>query len=655
MSEIMHGLPGGLDVAIVGMGPRGLSVLERLLARLTEQPPAGQVRIWTFEPGEQGAGRIWRSTQPEWFMMNTAAGEVSVYSGSPDGGAWRAGAGPSLAEWLRQNPDPRLAALGPNDYAPRSAFGEYLRNTYDNLVANAPANVAVHPVTSRVCRIERYGPKRTLQTDRGGYSVVVDKVVLTTGHPRNRPGNRAQRLIRFAERNPGSRYLPGDSAADLPLGSIEPGEHVGVIGLGLTFLDVLMALTAGRGGRFEELADGGMRYHPSGLEPQIVAGSRSGLVMLARGRNQKAPEYRHQPLFATQFAIAAARRRAQRIDGSAQLDFVRDILPLLNLEAQHVYYTTHVRRRQSAQAAEKFAARHRELAGSADHAALAKLLAEFGIADVPPIDLTRLARPFHDEQFRDQDAFHRRLISLLREDIAEAEQGNVDNPLKAALDILRDIRGSIRQAVDFGGLRPDSHRDDFLGWFNPVNTMVSAGPPAIRVRQACALIESGTLTVAGPDMQVVCERGSGQFVLRSPQVRGARHPVSTLIDARIPRPQLDRDADPLMGQLLADGLISEYVNTDPATSTRFATGSLAVTRAPFRVIDANGTADPHIYALGIPTENTRWFTQIGNGRPGPFTGFHADADAIARDALAAAVQRSVPVKTAHRKDISVAG
>jgi hypothetical protein len=40
-----------------------------------------------------------------------------------------------------------------------------------------------------------------------------------------------------------------------------------------------------------------------------------------------------------------------------------------------------------------------------------------------------------------------------------------------------------------------------------------------------------------------------------------------------------------------------------------------------------------MYVLGIPTEKLRWFTQIGNGRPGPLSGFHADADAIARDVL----------------------
>lgn len=623
-----------LSVAIVGMGPRGLSVLERLLIQLTERPVAGDVLIWAIDPGEPGAGRIWRTSQPEWFMMNTAAGEVSVYSGGPDGGPDRAGAGPSLAEWLPRHPDPRRAALGPNDYAPRAVYGEYLRATFDSLVAHAPDNVTVVPVPARVDRVERRDGKSLLVTDHNGLTLLVDDVVLSTGHPRNVSGPAEQRYLRFARQHPGLSYLQSDSAADMRLDGIQPAEPVGIIGLGLTFFDVLMALTVGRGGEFVTDDDGTMRYRPSGQEPRIAAGSRSGLVMLARGRNQKAPAYRYEPRFATRIAVAAARRRAQRRCGSAQLDFVRDILPLLCLEVEHVYLSTHVRHRRGDGAAEAFAARHEELVRTGTPDAIAKLRGEFGIADLPEIDLERMARPFAEETFGAPADFHDRLVELLLADVVEADLGNLDGPLKAALDILRDIRGSVRLAVDFAGLLPDSHRDDFLGWYNPINTMVSAGPPAIRVAQACALIASGTLTVVGPHLEVACDGPSGLFALSSPTVRDSRRLVTTLIDARIPRPSLHHDSSGLFQQLLADGRISEHVNTDPISGSRFESGGLAIAKGTFRVIDAGGRADPHLYAVGIPTENNRWFTQIGNGRPGPLSGFHVDADAIATQLLA---------------------
>jgi hypothetical protein len=621
-----------LDVVIVGAGPRGLSVLERLLTRLTDTPrEGGEVRVHLFDPCEPG-GRVWRASQSKFFLMNTPAGEVSLFSAASDDGPTRAGSGPSFAEWLAAHP--RWSDIGPDDYGPRAVYGEYLGTAFEAMVANAPSGVVVRHVPEAAVALTReYG--LTTVFGAGGTAVTADKVVLTTGHPRVTPDTAEKTLLTFARQRVGLTYLRGDSAADMPLGVIAPGEQVGVIGLGLTFLDVMAELTLGRGGRFVE-QDGRTEYVPSGLEPHLIAGSRSGLVMLARGRNQKPPSYRYQAKFVTEDAIMRARRGAQRATGSAQLDFVRDVLSLLRLEIEHVYYTGHVRQRLGDEAAGWFAASHLE---SADREGLLKA---WDLADVPPLDLERLARPFGDRSFDSPDEFHADLLALLARDIAEAREGNVDNPLKASLDILRDTRGVVRQAVDFAGLRPESHRE-FLSWFNPINTMVSAGPPAMRVEQACAVIRAGLLTVVGPATRVQADHGSGTFVLVSPRVEGSRREVTTLIDARIPRPTLSVNSDHLIAGLLADGLITEMVNADTATGEEFPAGSIAVTRRPFHVIDVLGNPDPDLYALGVPTENTRWFTQIGNGRPGPMTGFHTDADGIAEDVLRHRPVTRVPV------------
>lgn len=627
-----------LHIAIVGMGPRGLSVLERLLVRLARRTDGSPIHIFAIDPGEPGAGRIWRTDQPECLAMNTTAAEVTLYSDGPDGGPARPGAGPSLNEWLRNHPYPPWARLGPNDYAPRAVYGEYLHSVFRSLTAHLPPRVHVHAVPARVDRIQVKGPDYLLflhRTTGETTTLTAQKVVLTTGHPRNLPSRQDQEFEAFAAARTGLRYLRGDCAADLELGSIRPADSVGVIGLGLSFYDVLLCLTEGRGGRFEDCEGGTLRYVPSGREPRIVAGSRSGYPLPARGRNQKAPRYRYRPVFLTEAGLAAARNRNRVERGSPQLDFREDVLPLLQLEVEHVYYTAHVRLRHGDGSADRFAQRHAAL-GKLDDATAqhrrAALLPEFGVADVCPVDLVRLARPFRDERFTAPAEFHARLLRMLRADLAEAEQGNVDGPLKAALDIMRDLRPSVRSAVDFGGLHPASHRD-FLTWFNPINALLSAGPPAIRIAQLSALLDSGILAVAGPDTRYDVDRAAGRFAVWSSQVGGSRRLVTVLVDARIPRPDLKQDSAPLTRQMLRDGLISEYVNADPVDGDRFPTGGLAVTPAPYRVIDAFGRTSNGIYALGIPTENTRWFTQIGNGRSGPMVAFHRDADAIATDIL----------------------
>jgi hypothetical protein len=628
--EVTDGDP--FTIAIVGMGPRGLSVLERLVIRLGERVLDRPVRIFAIDPGEPGAGRIWRTDQPEWLIMNTPAGEVSLYSGEPDDGPARAGAGPSLERWLRGHPDRRWAATGPNGYAPRAIYGEYLRSVYRAVTAHLPHGVTVEAVRARVTRARRDGEEYLLFLDRRSTALAAHRVVLTTGHPRNVPGRMDREFQDFAAPRAGLRYLRGDSVADLDLTPVRAGETIGVIGMGLSFYDIVSCLTEGRGGQFTVDDVGGLRYQPSGAEPHIVAGSRSGLPLPARGRNQKSPYYRYRPTFLTDAAVAAARARRVAERGSPQLDFRQDLLPLLQIEIEHMYYTTSVRRRQSDQMADLFAKRN--LAIGADASARADLMREFGLDDLEPLDLVRLARPFTARRFADPADFHRQLLELLRADVAEAELGNVDGPLKAALDIMRDIRGVTRPAIDFSGLLPSSQRDDFLTWFNPMNALLSAGPPANRVAQLCALMASGIVTVVGPDTRYATDPEAGLFAVWSPQVAGSRRLATTLIDARIPRTDLRRDASSLTRQLLHDGLISEYVNTDPVDGDVFHTGGLAVTTAPFHVVDGFGRATPGLYALGIPTENTRWFTQIGNGRPGPVGAFHGDADAIAVDALA---------------------
>lgn len=624
-----------LTVAIVGMGPRGLSVLERLAVRLMAAAAQGDrraVRIYTIDPGEHGAGRIWRTDQPEQLIMNTAAVEVSLFSGEPDDGPWRPGAGPSLHEWLAA----QAAAAGepepsPNTYSPRRVYGNYLREVYRSVLANLPEGSEIQEVTGWVQRIQRDGDGSYLLGLDGDREIRTDRVVLTTGHPHTRSGDADLELLDFASRHRRTRYLRGDSAADMDLDGIEAGENVAIIGLGLTFYDVTSLLTLGRGGRYETGADGVLRYLPSGREPHIVASSRSGLPLLARGRNQKSARHRYQPRFFTSEAIEALRAAAVVETGNVQLRFREHLLPLVQRELEYVYFTTYVRNRDGAQAAADFAECY---TAASDPDALAQLLTDTGLDALPRLNLQAMARPFVGRHFTHPNRFRSELIRVLRADAAAAQEGNLDGPVKAALDTLRDVRSVMRQAVEFSSLHPDSHRQDFLGWFVPINTMLSAGPPGLRIEQTIALIEAGVLTVIGPSLQVGSDESAGWFVLSSPRVDDSKTTARILIDARIPRSSVHVDASPLTRQLVSDGLASAHVNINPVDGTRFTTGALAVTKEPaFCVVDAAGRPSRSLYALGIPTEELRWFTQIGNGRPGSLTGFHSDADEIVAQLL----------------------
>lgn len=63
-------------LAVVGAGPRGVMLLERLLARLEGSAPGAhpaRLRIDVVDPYPPGPGRVWRTDQSELYLMNTPA------------------------------------------------------------------------------------------------------------------------------------------------------------------------------------------------------------------------------------------------------------------------------------------------------------------------------------------------------------------------------------------------------------------------------------------------------------------------------------------------------------------------------------------------------------------------------------------------------
>ena len=108
---------------------------------------------------------------------------------------------------------------------------------------------------------------------------------------------------------------------------------------------------------------------------------------------------------------------------------------------------------------------------------MARFRSRIGLTDLAALNLQTLARPFQDRSFASAADYHQAVREWIDRDLAEAALGNVDGPLKAALDVLRDVRSILRTAVEFGGLTPRSHQDEFLGEFVPVYSFVCTGPP----------------------------------------------------------------------------------------------------------------------------------------------------------------------------------
>ena len=635
-------------IAIIGGGPRGLAVAERLGMALARRPGPGSVRVLLIDDHEPGAGRIWRRSQDASFLMNTVAEQVTMYSGPRDGGADRPGHGPTLYEWLRESRITAAIQGTDNTFATRQQYGQYLCSVLQALRSGYPAPHRLIPVHGLVCDLlPLEGGRHLLAFADDRPAVMADAIVIATGHARSAPDPRYAEWEDFCRGETGCSFRGGDSAADLDLQDVEDGESVGVIGMGLGFHDVVAALSTGRGGHYETV-DGELQYRASGREPRIFAGSRSGLPIPARGRNQKVEGRQKRFVFFNADALETERALQQASRQDAALSFHRHVLPLLLAELDHVHYTTWVRRRHGEVAAQGFAQAH---ACERDpHRALSpSWLARHGLGDVPPLDLAWLGRPFGATVYAHPDDFRSAWRAHLSRDLDEARLGNLDSPLKAALDVLRDVRDTLRSNVEFDALNETSLRAEFLEEFSPLCGLLAAGPPTLRIEQLLALEACGVLSIVGPGMSVELDRAEGRFVLHSPQVPGALHAVTRLIDSRVPFPGLVQSRNPLLKSLFRRGLVRPYRHPD---GLDLCSGGIEVIPQSLEVMQASGVVHACLFAIGLPTERPRWFTQVGSATPGTRSRFTLDAEAVAEGLLACLTQEHPAVESSELSEVA---
>jgi hypothetical protein len=695
-----------VEICVVGAGPRGLSVLERLCARERARPSHGAVIVHLVDPRPPGAGQVWRTDQSRHLLMNTVASQVTVYTDDSVGIEGPIVPGPSLYEWARalavadpvsgaasgtaagtaagtasggagarsdepsDGPGPGVGdgfgigvgvgvggsgydeeavaeaqLLGPDDYPSRALYGRYLADSFAAITAAAPAHMKIHVHRSRAVALSDLhgvpGGPQGVRLEDGTRLHDLDAVVLAQGHVAARLSPLQERTAALA-RIHYLTYVTPSNPADVDLSGIAPGQNVLLRGLGLNFFDYMALFTLGRGGVFEPHPDDPLRlaYRASGREPKLFASSRRGVPYHARGENQKGPYGRYTPRLLTPERIAALRARHR--DGE-RVRFTADVWPLICGEVESHYYGTLLRARGHGEDAERLTARYLTAAPGQERDALLEV---YGIGADERWDWERLTDPVGGRTFADRAQFQEWLVGYLAADADAARAGNVEGPLKAALDVLRDLRNEIRQVVDHGGVDGDSHRDDLEGWYTPLNAFLSIGPPVRRILEMRALVEAGVLQLTGPGSLIRFDPADPSFVAQSSVVPGPPVRARALIEARLPDTDLRRTEDPLLRHLL---------NTEQAAPYRIATGGgpayetggLAVGERPYRLLDARGREHPRRFAYGVPTESVHWVTAAGI-RPGVDSVTLGDSDAIAQAVLSLPVASQVPAAVRSR-------
>lgn len=244
-------------LVIVGAGPRGTGVLERIAANLPELYGDSGARgsegsgslgdsagfdIHLVDPYPPGGGRIWREEQSPLLWMNSQAQDVTMFTDETvamDGPVLE---GPTLHEW---------SGLDGRVFADRQRQGTYLRWVYERAVDALPSGVRVQHHPRRALRVDGpRGGRQQVWLEGRPEPLIADLVVLTLGHLDAELDDEQRELAAYAERH-GLVHLPPDFTADSDLSALEAGEPVLVRGFGLAFVDLMVLLTEGRGGRHE--------------------------------------------------------------------------------------------------------------------------------------------------------------------------------------------------------------------------------------------------------------------------------------------------------------------------------------------------------------------------------------------------------------------
>ncbi|SYV99899.1 putative FAD(NAD)-dependent oxidoreductase [Oenococcus oeni] len=614
-----------MKIAIIGAGPRGIAVADRLVARSEKEKV--NVEIKMYDPYPIG-GKVWNPMNKlnHSLITNTVVSQVSFFIDDSIENPGPIRQGPSFYEWIQQIAPEYLKGssvgktyldkldLKENDFAPRGLLGLYQQWFFENIRKQTGKNSSLAYEQTEIKAITPVNQQYKI--DFSGTSEKFDFVFMALGYGENKYNDEERTFAEFAKRNKLSYFGPANPS-ETNLDDIPATQAVIIRGLGLTFFDYMIMLTENRGGKFVQDGEQ-LKYIASGREPIIFAGSRSGLPLHARGRNQKGPSEEYKPRFFTKNNLKNLKNHTGNLDYNS-------FFKLFDKEIQYKHYENLIKDPDYSNIIHKRTNRFlRELRRN-PASNYEKIAEEYHMPKNQIWNWDRILNSAYKADLH--QSFKNWYIKYLDFDIEDASKGNKDAPYAGAYDILRDIRNLIRDIFENQFFLPDDS-EKFLTKFNAVNNFLSVGPPLIRIKQLRALVDCHIVNILGPEMKVENDPRNKSFFAKSQRLETIN--AKSLIEARLPSVDNDLATQPL--RLILNKYGWYHKTRYQKNQQQIILNAAQINPKTYQLTDRMGQVVPGIYSAGIPHEGVSWFTTI-IPRPGVRTIIYKEAAIISKEII----------------------
>ena len=240
-------------LAIIGGGPRGLSALEELFIELSIQNKEKEVIVSLFETSDNpGSGNVWNTQQLKTNWLNISERALQDLNSreklSVDG--LNISEFSSYTNWLPEE-EQHLAPIVPDRFPERSKLGTYLNERFNSLAVELQMEGFLKIIKSEVINIDFNAGVFSLKTEEECYEF--DEVLLTIGHQPTKLSDQLKNWKKHEKTNPKVQVFEEPYPVETIIASdkINSESVVAIRGFGLAMIDVIRALTIGKGGEFE--------------------------------------------------------------------------------------------------------------------------------------------------------------------------------------------------------------------------------------------------------------------------------------------------------------------------------------------------------------------------------------------------------------------